>query len=97
MSIDYCIRCKKKHESIHGWKNSGEGWYCVDKPIKIEFTTDAIRNSRKQFADDLEQPFGKSGDFNKKFAELYPKQTAKMIKDGTITQKEVKGAKYVNK
>ncbi len=93
---DYCIRHKKKHESIHGWRNSGEGWYCVNKPIKYEWTTQKIKADRVKFADDLTQPFGKSGDFNKRFAELYPKQTQKMVKQGTISQKEVKNAKYVN-
>jgi hypothetical protein len=59
-----------------------------------EFTTEAIRKGREEYASDMIQSH-RSGEFSREFAELYPEKTRGMIKAGVITREEVKKSKYV--
>jgi hypothetical protein len=58
---------------------------------QIEFTTESIREQRKEFKDDIEQPHRK-GHLNKRWVELYGKAAA--LREG-YTDKEIKDATYV--
>lgn len=59
------------------------------KPHKqVEFTTEEIKDQRKQFADDIVQPFNK-GIFSK---EYYDKHGTKGIQ---VSDQEIKNAKEV--
>jgi len=93
MSKTYCIYHKKKH-SATSWQTKGKGWYCTDDISYPEFTTDKIREGRKEFASDMVQSH-RGGQFSREYAELYPNRTKAMIKEGVITKEEVKKSRYV--
>lgn len=59
-----------------------------------EFTTDAIREGRKEYASDQIQEF-RQGERSREYLELYPEQTKRKIKDGVLTKEDVKKARYV--
>lgn len=99
-----CLAHGKEHTNEWGWKYRGweteqgikYGWVCADEgQIKLpEFTTDAIRKGREEFASDMVQSH-RGGEFSKEYAELYPNRTKAMIKDGVVTKDQVANSKYV--
>ena len=60
----------------------------------IEVTTQKVKDERKQYRNDMVQPF-RSGELSKEYVDLYPNQVKGMLKDGTITKDQVKKAKEV--
>ena len=63
----------------------------LKKPGSIpEFTSEKIKEGRKQFADDIEQPHYK-GHLNKRWLDIYGTKAAK--RHG-FSEKEIKHAKY---
>jgi uncharacterized Zn finger protein (UPF0148 family) len=72
-----CDECRERHHP---------------KPSQqVEFTSDNIREQRKEFSDDIEQPHRK-GQLNKKWVEIHGEEVAK--RQG-YTDTEIKNAKYV--
>ena len=58
---------------------------------QVEFTSEHIKNERKEFASDIEQPH-RAGHLNKKWVELYGEKAA--LRQG-YSKKEIKDASYV--
>lgn len=106
MKTLFCVRCNKKHSSPWGWRHRKwhteqgvvDGWGHVDsrESRPLEITTEAIKNDRKKYANDLVQPYLPDGSFNGKFRDLYPAQTKDYIKEGNVTKKQVKEARVYN-
>ena len=76
-----CPKCKEKHTNL---KHRGV----------LEFTTDEIKEGRKQYHKELLQPF-REGEVSKEYLDAYPKAKEGMIKDGVITEKQARKAKNV--
>jgi len=97
----FCVKCGKKHTNPDGWSHRKwevagevvEGWGC-HRVEYYEFVPDRIKEDRKRYAKDLVQPF-RSGEFSREFKESYPDQTRQMVKDGSVSKKEVDRAKDV--
>lgn len=83
--VDYttwqCPNCKETHTSK---RHKG----------KLDIVPDRIKEDRAKNRDVMLQPH-RDGQFSKEFAEKYPQATKQMIKDGSVTQKEVSKAKNV--
>jgi len=87
MSVSYCIKHKKKHDSPK-WRYT-TGWFCVDKVNRYEWIPDSVKDSRKVNAKDIIQPW-REGQASKEFIEAYPQQADKFF-----SKEEKKGAKEV--
>ena len=59
-----------------------------------EWTTDEIKDGRKKYEKELLQPF-REGQLSKEYADAYPEQTKGMVKEGILTEKQVRRAKNV--
>jgi hypothetical protein len=66
----------------------------IKKATNIEVTTEEIREGRRVFKKDITQPY-RDGQLSKEYVEEYPNRIKEMIKEGNITQEEVKNAKPV--
>lgn len=102
MAKTYCMLCKKKHTSLDWrhkqWiKGQPDGWACskwfTPSPAK-ELVDSQTQEDRKKYRNAMVQPF-RQGELSKEFTELYPKQTAGMLKSGSITSEQIKKAKPV--
>lgn len=90
-----CLICKKneaiKHE-YYGYLPCNECRARQDKQRgpdrQVEFTTDSIKTQRKEFADDIVQPFRK-GELSKEYVDRYG------TKGLQVTQKEAQKSKKV--
>jgi hypothetical protein len=58
---------------------------------QVEFTTESIKDQRRAYQNDIEQPHRK-GQLNKKWLELYGKEKAKKM---GFTDQEIAHASYV--
>lgn len=97
-----CVFCNQ--EFVNGrfrtWsRDNGEilGWGCEDCTGRTrypEFTTQSIKEGRKQYAKELLQPF-RAGEVSKEYLDAYPDKKRGMIKEGIITKKQAKQAKNV--
>ena len=90
---EYCILHKKIHSSS-GWKNKGNGWYCCDNLTYPEFVPEYIKEDRKKNLKSQVQSH-RQGTMSKEFIENYPEKVKGMLKEGAVTEKEVKNARYV--
>ncbi len=87
MKIFDCIKCGTTHANEGGWRNKGNGWYCVNKVRLPEFTTQSIKEGYKNPA--TIQPW-RGGDASLEFINEYPKQ-----KDKFFSKEEQKRARNV--
>lgn len=88
-----CLVCKKNEAVVHHSYGIIPCDACRSKQKhkvskQVEFTTDSIREQRKQYKDHLIQPFRK-GILSKEYIELHG------TKGITVSKDEVKKAKYV--
>jgi hypothetical protein len=99
MSKNYCVVCGCERDDLN-WKHRDwggvEGWGCskhfhATPHIKIP---ERIRDDAKKYAKDIIQPF-REGNLSREFVDNYPDQVKGMVKEGSITQKEVEKAKEV--
>jgi hypothetical protein len=60
----------------------------------LTWELDMNNGDRRKYAKDMVQRF-RDGELSKEFTKLYPKQTADMVRGGTITAEQVKKAKNV--
>jgi len=82
---DYRVwKCPKCGEVYKGNRHKGV----------LEFTTDAIREGRKQYRKELLQPY-RQGEISKEYLDAYPKNRDGMLREGILTKKQVKNAKEV--
>jgi len=102
MRVMKCKSCNENDAEIHkiyGYLDCKE---CRDRlkdraiisGVMYELTTDEIREGRKQFKNELVQPY-RQGEFSKEFREAHPKISRGMVKEGAITQKQHDKAKDV--
>jgi hypothetical protein len=103
-----CLNCGKNPARIEDFmgvkdcvlpcKDCQERLNKISKEDKLgsvyEFTTDEIREGRKQYAKQLLQPW-RQGQISKEYLEAYPKQAQGMIKEGILTREQVRKAKNV--
>jgi len=92
-----CFNCNQDFE--RGKFSPDRGWICEDcLGYKIKGHNDwvpqRIKDDRQKFKRDLIQPY-REGEFSKEFKEAYPSQAKEMLKSGTITKDQYKGAKEV--
>ena len=90
-----CPSCKTNKARLHSVYGVIPCEECSAKNLQrpgstIEFTSESIKEQRKEFADDIEQPHH-GGELNKRWLEIYGEDLA--IKRG-FTKKEIKNAKY---
>lgn len=96
-----CLLCGKRKAvkaSIVGWMpcrvcQKRQREILKPKPA-IEVTTDQIKEDRKIFQEDILQPF-RDGQLSKEYVDTRPERVKEMIKEGHITEQEVKEAKDV--
>ena len=62
--------------------------------VSAEITTDSIKEDRKIFQKDITQPF-RQGELSKEFVDANPGQVKQMLKEGHVTENEIKGAKNI--
>lgn len=101
LQIMLCPSCQI-NESIHdpsyGYLNCAQ---CRDtqaqiaKPkMIIELTTDEIKEDRKRYKSDIRQPF-RQGKLSKEYADEHPETIKNMLKEGNLTEEEIKSAQNV--
>ena len=76
-----CLDCRKRQDRLFYQRTTH----------LPEFTTDDIRDQRKAYADDIEQPHYK-GQLNKRWVEINGEQAAR---NQGYSSKEIKNARYV--
>lgn len=95
MKCPVCKKQKATYDPYWGYLPCEECRKRQSKLLKAgkipEFTSETIKDSRKQFKDDIEQPHRK-GQLNKRWLEIHGKDKAKNM---GFTDKEIKNAKYV--
>lgn len=99
-----CLRHGKEHTNEWGWTYRGwdteegrvYGWVCAEPgQVRLpEFTTDAIRKAREEFAGDQIQSH-RGGELSREYVELYPDRVRGMVKEGALSKKDVEKSKYV--
>lgn len=97
----YCVLCKKKHEAID-WRHqkwgSLEGWACGkwfnSAARSHECVPESIKEGRQKYRKELLQPY-RSGELSKEYVEAYPNQVAGMVKEGVVSEYQVRNAKNV--
>lgn len=93
-----CDKCGKQAFALKSNPSQYEGAWCEDclgYRIKArEWTTEAIRQGRKQYRKELLQPF-RGGEVSKEYLDAYPHAKKGMIKEGIITKKQARNAKEV--
>jgi len=96
-----CPKCDEitdKYMTIGGIKMACDCSNCFKsrKPMgkPYEFTSDMIREGRKQFKNELYQPY-REGNFSKEYRDANPEISRGMVKAGVITQQQHKNAKNV--
>ena len=75
-----CKKCQAKQRKLKRPGTTGE------------VIPERIREDRKKFKKDLTQPF-KGGELTKEYVDAHPQSVKEMIKEGHVTQKEVRKAK----
>lgn len=99
-----CLVHGKEHTNEWGWKYTGWetengvkwGWVCAE-PGQLpqhEWTTDAIRKGREEFASDMVQSH-RGGELSREYVELYPNRVKGMVKEGIVTREQVANSKNV--
>lgn len=91
-----CLNCHKREAQKHDTYGILPCKECQAKPYKSarklpEFTSEQIKQERKEYAEDIEQPFRK-GEPNKRYIEIYGKERARQI---GMSESEIEHAKYV--
>lgn len=94
-----CSNCNKNEAPIHPTYGVIHCQECCDsyKPVSrgtFEFTTDEIKQGRREHRTQLLQPF-RSGIVSKEYLDAYPKAKSGMIKEGIITDKQARNARKV--
>jgi hypothetical protein len=105
MAQVFCVICQQKVESSASkhrtWRVNGlkrEGWGCEKHwnhmAENIELVPEKTREERVQYAGDQIQS-QRQGEWSKEWIERYPDKVNGMVRQGILTEKEVKGAKDV--
>jgi hypothetical protein len=77
-----CLDCQKRQRNLTKPKQA------------IEVTTSQIKEDRKIFKTDIVQPF-RDSNLSKEFVEAYPDKVKQMVKEGHVTEREVKESRPV--